>query len=113
MSKLCGARLVVTEQKLTRMDLFLPNLRDLLLHNNEIVRLEGLSGCPRLQRLWLFSNRIAKIENLDGVGDLRELWLQVHALHSRRDYYMTSFSFCDNSAREKDWHCRKRGTQAT
>ena len=71
-------RLVITEQKITRMEnLFLPNLRDLLLHCNDIVRMEGLTGCPRLQRLWLYSNRIAKIENLDGVPDLRELWLQV------------------------------------
>lgn len=71
-------RLVITEQKISRIEnLHLPNLRDLLLHCNEIVRIEGLSHCPRLQRLWLFSNRIAKIENLDGLPDLRELWLQV------------------------------------
>ncbi len=23
------------------------------------------------------------------------------------------FGYCDNSMREKDWRCRKRGTQAT
>ena len=23
------------------------------------------------------------------------------------------FGYCDNSVREKDWRCRKRGTQAT
>ena len=70
-------RLVLTQQRLTRMEhLDLPNLRDLLLHDNEIVRIENLGGCPRLQRLWLYSNKIGKIENLDPVGDLRELWLQ-------------------------------------
>ncbi len=25
----------------------------------------------------------------------------------------TVFGYCDNSMRSKDWHCRKRGAQAT
>jgi Leucine-rich repeat (LRR) protein len=84
-------RLVITEQKVARMEnLHLPNLRDLLLHCNEIVRIEGLDHCPKLQRLWLFSNRIAKIENLEGVPDLRELWLQVRD-HLRRAWPPSTF----------------------
>jgi hypothetical protein len=27
--------------------------------------------------------------------------------------YSIGFDFCDNGVREKDWHYRKRGTQAT
>ncbi len=27
--------------------------------------------------------------------------------------HSTDFGFCENSMREKDWRCRKRGTQAT
>lgn len=88
-------RLVITEQKIARMEnLALPNLRDLMLHCNDIVRIEGLTGCPRLQRLWLYSNRIAKIENLDGVGDLRELWLQVWRFLSAGRCFSTPLTWC-------------------
>jgi hypothetical protein len=31
---------------------------------------------------------------------------------SVRDGGCIVFGFCDNSMREKDWRCRKRGTQA-
>ena len=73
-------RLVITEQKITKIEgLDLPNLRDLLLHCNQILRIENLQGCPKLQRLWLCSNKITKMENLACCGDLRELWLQVRA----------------------------------
>ncbi len=78
-------RLVITEQKITKMEnLHLPNLRDLLLHCNEILRIEGLDNMPKLQRLWLSSNRIGKMENLDAAGDLKELWLQVPVAALRR-----------------------------
>eukprot|EP00957_Ditylum_brightwellii_P161060 12262401-Ditylum_brightwellii.AAC.1 len=56
--------------------LVLPRLRELLLHENKISKIEGLDGCPRLQRLWLNCNAIREIEGLHIVGDLRELWLQ-------------------------------------
>eukprot|EP01138_Halocafeteria_seosinensis_P006479 gb/GECG01006623.1/.p1 GENE.gb/GECG01006623.1/~~gb/GECG01006623.1/.p1 ORF type:complete len:944 (+),score=123.36 gb/GECG01006623.1/:1-2832(+) len=72
-------RLCISEQKqLTEIypPLHLPNLRDLLLHRNNIKRISGLEGCPKLQRLWLQSNRIKQIEGLHSQGDLRELWLQ-------------------------------------
>lgn len=70
-------RLVLTEQRITRMEgLELPQLRDLQLHHNAITKIEGLDGCPRLQRLWLYGNRISVIENLEGVPGLRELFLQ-------------------------------------
>ena len=70
-------RLCLTEQHIDRIPaLDLPNLRDLLLHNNRITAIENLRGCPKVQRLWLHCNDIVKIENLDPLGDLRELWLQ-------------------------------------
>jgi hypothetical protein len=99
-------RLVITEQKISRMEnLYLPNLRDLLLHCNEIVRIEGLDRCPKLQRLWLFSNRIAKIENLEGVPDLRELWLQVCVFCATR-HFRRGFSLPNLTGQSIDPHLR-------
>lgn len=72
-------RLCISEQRhLTEIypPLRLPNLRDLLLHRNNIRKISGLEGCPKLQRLWLQSNRIERIEGLHAQGDLRELWIQ-------------------------------------
>ena len=70
-------RLCLCDQKLTRIEgLHLPVLRELLLHQNSISRIEGLDGLPRLQRLWLFENKISRIEGLSGCGEIRELWLQ-------------------------------------
>ena len=76
-------KLCLCDQGITRMEgLALPNLRELLLHQNALTRIEGLDGCPRLQKLWLFSNRIAKLEGLHGCPDLRELWVQDNRLRS-------------------------------
>ncbi|KAF0694554.1 Aste57867_14594 [Aphanomyces stellatus] len=70
-------RLCLADQDLTKIDgLCLPNLRQLLLHNNQIETIENLDGVPKLQKLWLSSNRIHTIENLHMCTDLRELWLQ-------------------------------------
>jgi hypothetical protein len=70
-------KLNLCDQNLTKIEgLTLPHLRELLLHENKITKIENLQGCPRLQKLWLFNNQITKIENLHCVGDLRELWLQ-------------------------------------
>ena len=58
-----GERLCLCDQGITRMEcLELPNLRELLLHQNALTRMEGLDGCPRLQKLWLASNKIPRIE---------------------------------------------------
>eukprot|EP00936_MAST-01D_sp_MAST-1D-sp1_P002182 g2182.t1 len=76
-------KLCLCDQGITRMEgLTLPNLRELLLHQNALTRIEGLDGCPRLQKLWLFSNRIAKLEGLHGCPELRELWVQDNRLRS-------------------------------
>ncbi|CAK4530350.1 unnamed protein product [Aphanomyces euteiches] len=70
-------RLCLADQELTKIEgLCLPNLRQLLLHNNHIRVIENLEGVPKLQKLWLHSNSISTIENLHGCTDLRELWLQ-------------------------------------
>jgi len=70
-------RFAQNHKKLSSMKgLVLPRLRELLLHENKISKIEGLDGCPRLQRLWLNCNAIREIEGLHIVGDLRELWLQ-------------------------------------
>ena len=53
-----------------------PALRELLLNDNAIARIEGMDACPNLERLWLFSNRIERVEGLDALASLRELWLQ-------------------------------------
>ena len=60
----------------------LPALRELILNNNAIARIEGLEGCRRLERLWLFSNRIERVENLSPLGDLTELWLQDNGIEA-------------------------------
>jgi hypothetical protein len=74
-------RLSLSENALTKIEgLYLPNLRELYLHNNSICRLEGLEGCPKLQRLWLTENRIVKLENLQCLGDLREFCLQCNKI---------------------------------
>lgn len=57
-------------------NLDLPNLRELFLHRNEIMRIGNLSGCPRLRRLWLFQNKITSINGLHAVPELMECWLQ-------------------------------------
>jgi hypothetical protein len=77
-------------QNLTKIEglQHLPNLRELLLHQNAITKIEGLEGCPRLRRLWLFSNRLTRVESLHHAGDLRELWLQ--ASHHRYEQYVVS-----------------------
>ena len=54
----------------------MPALRELLLNDNAIARIEGMDACPNLERLWLFSNRIERVEGLDALASLRELWLQ-------------------------------------
>ena len=54
----------------------MPALRELLLNDNAIARIEGLDACPNLERLWLFSNNITRVEGLDALASLRELWLQ-------------------------------------
>ena len=54
----------------------MPALRELLLNDNAIARIEGLDACPNLERLWLFSNDITRVEGLDALASLRELWLQ-------------------------------------
>ena len=90
-------KLCLCDQGLTRIEnLLLPQLRELLLHQNALTRIENLEGyvpvphnppkltssyacfsCPNLQKVWLFSNKITRIENLHCLGDVRELWLQV------------------------------------
>lgn len=71
----------LTKQGLRHMeDLSLPNLVELVLQDNAIQRIEGLSGCPKLRRLWLSRNRIKKLENLHCVANLRELWVQQNEL---------------------------------
>ncbi len=42
--------------------------------------------------------------------DERQLRLQHEDVRTRAEY-STNFDFCANSVREKDWRCRKRGTQ--
>ena len=54
----------------------MPALRELLLNDNAIARIEGMDTCPNLERLWLFSNDITRVEGLDALASLRELWLQ-------------------------------------
>ena len=73
--------LSLTRQDLSSMgELFLPNLKELMLNHNKIARIENLDGCPKLQRLWLCHNKIKVIENLHPLGDLRELWLQCNEI---------------------------------
>lgn len=60
----------------------LPNIRELYLHDNRILKIEGLSQCVRLEKLWLCSNRIRKIGGLESQGSLRELWLQGNLISS-------------------------------
>ena len=70
-------RLCLPDQNILRLEnLDLPCLRELLLQQNAISRIEGLDNCPRLQRLWLWSNKISRIEGLANCGELREVWLQ-------------------------------------
>jgi hypothetical protein len=38
---------------------------------------------------------------------------QVNAFLQDNPSYLIVFANCDKSMREKDWRCRKRGTQAT
>ena len=63
-------------------ELYLPNLKELMLQDNCIEVIENLEGCPKLQRLWLNSNRIKTIQNLHPLGDLRELWLQCNHIRT-------------------------------
>jgi len=73
----CLERLSLSGNAITKIEnLYLPNLRELYLHQNAICRIEGFEGCPKLQRLWLTENRIVKLENLQCLGDLREFCLQ-------------------------------------
>lgn len=70
-------RLLLVEQGLQKIEgLALPNLRELILMDNQITKIEGLTGCPKLQRLWLQNNKLTKIQGLESLGDLRELCLQ-------------------------------------
>lgn len=60
-------------------NLFLPKLKELFLHRNQITTITSLTGCPRLQKLWLFQNQLtsASIQPLfHNLPDLEELWLQ-------------------------------------
>ena len=76
-------RLCLCNQNITVMEgLQLPNLKQLLLQQNQITKIEALEGyvlmimmmaivltdqhnrCPKLQKLWLYSNKIKVIENL-------------------------------------------------
>lgn len=54
----------------------LTHLRDLILSNNAIEKIENLGGCLRLEKLWLFSNQIAVMENLETNSFLSSLSLQ-------------------------------------
>jgi len=54
----------------------LTHLRDLVLSNNAIEKIENLQGCLRLEKLWLFSNQIAVMENLETNSFLSSLSLQ-------------------------------------
>jgi Leucine-rich repeat (LRR) protein len=53
----------------------LPDLRKLLLMDNQIGKIEGLDQLVNLQELSLSGNRISKIEGLDRLIDLRILYL--------------------------------------
>ena len=100
-SSLCSLHL--TKQGLTRMEnLDLPNLVELVLQDNAIQRIEGLSGCPKLRRLWLSRNRIKKLEDLHHVGNLRELWVQQNQL---RDLHGVESNSClrDFEAGGNEW----------
>ena len=60
----CLERLSLSGNAITKIEnLYLPNLRELYLHQNAIWRIEGFEGCPKLQRLWLTENRIVKLDN--------------------------------------------------
>lgn len=64
-------------------NLFLPRLKELFLHRNQITSIVSLSGCPKLQKLWLFQNQLtsASIQSLfQNLPDLEELWLQGNLL---------------------------------
>lgn len=63
-------------------NLNLPNLKELFLHRNCIVKIENLSGCPKLKKLWLCQNKITHISGLHDVPSLEELWLQSNQITS-------------------------------
>ena len=76
-------RVTLTDQRLTSLTEsspaglgHLPHLRELYLQNNQLRRMDGLSGCTGLHKLWLCSNQLRQLECLGQLSDLRELWLQ-------------------------------------
>jgi hypothetical protein len=75
--------LTLCDQNITHMEnLYLPNLRELFMHRNKIVEIDGLEGCQRLRKLWLFQNFITNINNLHNVPELEELWLHANKISS-------------------------------
>jgi Leucine-rich repeat (LRR) protein len=63
--------------------LFLPRLRELSLHRNQITTIGSLTGCPRLSKLWLFQNQITDLSSLySNLPELEELWLQGNQISS-------------------------------
>ena len=76
-------RVTLTDQRLTSLTEsspaglgHLPHLRELYLQNNQLRRMDGLSGCTGLHKLWMCSNQLRQLECLGQLSDLRELWLQ-------------------------------------
>ena len=58
----------------------LSHLRELILTNNAISKIENISGCLRLEKLWLFTNQIAVMENLETNSFLSSLSLQDNSI---------------------------------
>jgi|EP01047_Picozoa_sp_COSAG01_P029941 hypothetical protein len=80
-------RLTLTDQRITSLTAasadglgYLPNLRELYLHNNRLRHTGGLAGCVGLQKLWLCSNQILQLQHMDSFPNLRELWVQNNCL---------------------------------
>ena len=72
----------ITEELLRKKaehhDGLLPNLEEISLHQLEIEKIEGLSGCRKLRILYLQNNVIARIEGLQHAKELRYLNLALN-----------------------------------